>query len=89
MNEIFNNFIDLVAERLRSSILDLNNCTKQVLDDELFTIEQVCEKLHISRATFYRHRNMGLIVPTKFAGRRPLLTQEDIDKYLNMGNGQL
>lgn len=64
------------ASRLESRIEGLPQ------DVKYFTIEEVCRMARISRATFYRHRKAGLIIPSRFAGRRPLFTHSDIESYL-------
>ena len=63
------------ASRLESRIEGLPQ------DVKYFTIEEVCRMARISRA-FYRHRKAGLIIPSRFAGRRPLFTHSDIESYL-------
>lgn len=85
MNEFVLEFASMVAakmselahaSRLGSRIEDLPQ------DVKYFTIEEVCRMARISRATFYRHRRLGLIIPSHFAGRRPLFTICDIKSYL-------
>lgn len=73
----------LIAEKLRD-ILEIPQQNK-VLDcncEEWFTTEQVCKKLHITKSTLYRHRNLGFITPAKYVGRKPLYNQQSIDDYL-------
>lgn len=83
------NFLQEFASMVAAKMSELANASrlesrieKSSLNLQYYTIEEVCRMLRISRATFYRHRRDGLIMPSRFAGRRPLFTHSDIESYL-------
>ena len=80
MNEILQKLANLVADKIRITGNDQLS-SKETFELKYFTVSEVCELLHISRSTLYRHRKLGLIVPSAFAGRRVLFTRSDIDSY--------
>lgn len=53
-------------------------------DTPLYTIDEVCARLKISKPTLKVHRRKGLISPSGgYVGRSPRFTEEDIAKYLS------
>ena len=85
MKDLLQEFASMVAAKMselaNASRLE-SRIEKSSLNLQYYTIEEVCRMLRISRATFYRHRRDGLIMPSRFAGRRPLFTHSDIESYL-------
>ena len=49
----------------------------------LYSVDEVCQRLKISKATLYRHRDLGYIKPSCHVGRSPRFSDEDIAKYLS------
>lgn len=48
----------------------------------LYTVDEVRERVKVSKATLYRHINDGLIKPSHYVGKSPRFTDDDILKYL-------
>lgn len=70
----------IIAEKVNDHIKILSKGYEESCGDDLLTTEQVCKKLHISRATLYRHRRAGLITPTCYVGRKPLYSNKSLIK---------
>lgn len=85
-------FIDAVAETIATKIkerLDISSHSESgqpLRGAKYMTVKEVCELLHISKATLYRHRDTGFLKPSTYVGRKPLFTQNDINNYLNNFN---
>lgn len=76
--------ISAIAERIAEAILaKLTPLMKEPCKSEYFSVEEICSMLKISKATFYRHKNLGYIKPATYVGRKSLFTQESIDDYLS------
>lgn len=75
-----------VAEILQNGARD--NDVKQMKDTacESYKIEEVCQRLKVSKATLARHRKAGLLKASVYVGRSPRFTEEDIIKYLKKFN---
>ena len=73
----------LIAEKLREVLTDSQQRENTPVREVWLTTEQVCEQLHITKSTLYRHRRDGYIVPDKYIGRKPLFSRKTIDNYLN------
>jgi len=54
----------------------------------LYSINEVCERVKISKATLNRHRKCGYITPSCYVGRSPRFSEVDIDKYLRIFNSE-
>lgn len=88
-----NGFIDLVAETIAAKIKEQlvicgshsENC-QPTHGAQYMTAKEVCDLLRISKATLYRHRDAGYLVPSTYVGRKPLFTSNDIDNYLKNFN---
>lgn len=80
MKKILNEIAIIIAEKVNDHIKILSKGDEESCDDDLLTTEQVCKKLHISRATLYRHRRAGLITPTCYVGRKPLYSNKSLIK---------
>ncbi len=52
----------------------------------LYSVDEVCQRLKISKATLYRHRDLGYIKPSCHVGRSPRFTEANIQDYLNRFN---
>ncbi|MBR1935201.1 MAG: helix-turn-helix domain-containing protein [Muribaculaceae bacterium] len=75
--------VDVLEERGLVMAADAS-CAKDVMQQaaSLYSIDDVCQQLKISKATLKRHRNLGYITPTRYVGRSPRFTEEDIASYL-------
>jgi excisionase family DNA binding protein len=51
--------------------------------DRLFTVAQVCDRLSVSRRTFYNLVAQGELRPVKI-GRRTMLRGSELTRYLDM-----
>ena len=49
---------------------------------KLYSAEDVCKRLAVSKQTLYRHRKLGLITPSGYVGRSPRFSDADIASYL-------
>ncbi len=76
-------FFQLLAAALVDELHKREDNCKDKLANEFMTTGEVCSNLHISKATLYRHRNLGYIMPAKYIGRKPLYDKNSIDNYLN------
>lgn len=81
------NIIDLLAERIAEILIAKNDeqtpHQESPTNTHFYTVAEVCQMLRISKATFYRHKNLGLITPAQCVGVKPLFTEESIKNYLH------
>ena len=91
--EDFNVFIDKFADVIANKVVEkLNLAFSESLacrsrhEKEYLNVQDVCRQLHISKATFYRHRDLGFLKPSLYVGRKPLFTKKDIEDYLKVFN---
>ena len=79
--------VDILEERGLVMAADAS-CQKdaQPQPTTLYSIDDVCQRLKISPATFKRHRERGYISPTCYVGRSPRFSEADIEKYLSHFN---
>lgn len=78
--DIISILADKIAEtiKVKQEAVKVKSCKTQ-----FFSVAEVCAMLKISKATFYRHKDLGYIKPAAYVGRKPLFTQESVDNYLN------
>ncbi len=71
-------------------LADSASCSEdqQALSPTLYSINEVCERVRISKATLNRHRKCGYITPSCYVGRSPRFSEVDIDKYLRLFNSE-
>lgn len=81
MKKIIFEIATRVAEALQAEQEEVKS--SPVNEVRFYTVEDVCKLLHISKATLYRHKELGFVSPAKYVGRKPLFTQQSIDAYLN------
>ena len=79
MENLIEQVADIVAERIAEKLAA--KCQTQPA--KLMSVKDVCEQLHLSHSTFYRHKNAGWIKPTCYVGRKPLFDEEAIEQYLS------
>ena len=83
--------VDILEEK-GLVIADNASCSKeqqtQTLSTALYSINEVCERVKISKATLNRHRKCGYITPSCYVGRTPRFSEVDIDKYLRIFNSE-
>ena len=84
----FINFLNLMADRVANRVTEqmkhMFDSNKQESSSmKLYTVNQVCDMLHISKSKLYRHKKEGRLVPVSYTGRNPLFSQASIDNNLN------
>ncbi len=79
--------VDILEERGLVIVADAS-CQKEAQPQAatLYSIDDVCQRLKISKATLNRHRERGYISPTCYVGRSPRFSDADIQNYLNKFN---
>lgn len=84
MEEFFEQLSDLIAQKVFEKIESTSKAVEQVPENhqEDLTIDELAEKLKISKPTVFRHRKLGLLTPSHYVGRSPRFTPEDIERYL-------
>ena len=85
---LIDTFADAIAAKVKELIDSSNNePTREAhVENEYMTVKDVCNRYHISKATLYRHRDLGFLKPSLYVGRKPLFTKDDIERYLNNFN---
>ena len=88
-----NNFIMLQKEDLEEIVVGIvekivGKNQQSVLSteesDEYYTLDQVCERLHITYTTLWRLEKRGIISANKI-GRRNLYSKNAVDKLIKSG----
>lgn len=81
-------FLDSVAEAIAAKINELHNeaPNNEITGIQYLTVQDVCSRFKISRATLYRHRDAGYIKPSLYIGRQPRFSEEDVKLYINFFN---
>lgn len=72
--------VELLREKGSPSQHSIEPCQNEL--PTLYTIEEVCEILKISKPTLDRHRKDGYIKASHYVGRSPRFTTEDVHSYL-------
>ena len=61
-------FIDMFADVIANKVVEKLNLAnseslagKEKLEKEYLNVQEVCKQLHISKATLYRHRDVGYL----------------------------
>ncbi len=85
MEKTFNQFVNRVADAILGRIGENKENTPTTSQEypKYYTIMEVCKRLHISRATLYRHQKFGYMNPATYVGRKPLYTEQSINDYLS------
>jgi excisionase family DNA binding protein len=78
----FDRFFSGLNEKLTEVLKKLDNLATQGQSEELYTIDQVCKKLDISKRTFFEWKRKGLISCVQI-GAIILIRRSDLDKFLN------
>lgn len=76
-------FLSAIAEKIAEAIKVKQEPATENSYKKYFSVAEVCSMLRISKATFYRHKDLGYIKPAAYVGRKPLFTQQSIDDYLS------
>lgn len=91
--EDFNVFFDMFADVVANKVVEKLNLAyseslagKSRHEKEYLNTLEVCKQLRISKATLYRHRDVGYLTPSLYVGRKPLFTKKDIEDYLKVFN---
>lgn len=85
MNEFLDDFARILAEKVQNSLIEGGYVAHSKMNEpsaKLYSIAEVCERLSVSKPTFFRHRKKGLITPSAYVGNSPRFTDEDINNYL-------
>ena len=84
MEDLLEQLSDLIAQKVVEKMESTSKAFEQVPENhqEDLTIDELVEKLRISKPTVFRHRKSGLLTPSYYVGRSPRFTPEDIERYL-------
>lgn len=77
-------FLNEIAAAVAFKVKELLKSEEKKTDKKeevLYTLEEVCKKLKISRTTLYRYRKSGYIIPSFYSGHSARFTEKDIDDY--------
>lgn len=74
-------FAKEVAEQIKKEVTNSSDASA-INEKEWYSVEEVCNKLRITKSTLYRHRNLGYIKPAAYVGRKPLFNKASIVDYL-------
>lgn len=90
MNDIIDKIVETVSEGILQKIkenLDCIKSSKNVKEEsEVFSRDDVCKRLKISKPTLSRHIKLGYLKPSFYVGRSPRFTQSTIEEYIGMFN---
>lgn len=71
-----------IAAQLKAINLKLDAIAAPPVSTEYFTLEQVANKLHLSKSTIYRKIYSGEIIASK-VGRRLYISESEFNKLFN------
>lgn len=79
--------VDILEER---GLVIVNAASQGVSERQehqtLYTIDEVCERVKVSKPTLNVHRRRGYITLSHYVGRSPRFTEADIERYLDIFN---
>lgn len=79
---IFEPFLNAIAEKVAAKLEPIIREPKKV-EQKLYSREEVCELLHISKPTLKKLSDNGLLNPIKMGDRRILFDAEQIQQVLD------
>ena len=82
LSEFIQLFAKEIAELVKKEVTNIHDEPTEH-EEKWYSSDDICKMLKITKATLYRHRNLGYIKPAAYVGRKPLFTQESINEYLN------
>ena len=90
MEEIINKIVETVSEGILQKIKENLDCIKssqnEMEESEVFSRDEVCKRLKISKPTLSRHIKQGYLKPSFYVGRSPRFTQSTIEEYVSKFN---
>lgn len=85
MKKLLDEIATILAKKVQNGLIEGGYMACNKNDEpsvKLYSIDEVCKRLSVSKPTLYRHRKLGLIVPSAYVGRSPRFSDADIDSYL-------
>lgn len=79
---IFEPFLNAIAEKVAAKLEPIIREPKKV-EQKLYSREEVCELLHISKPTLKKLSDNGLLNPIKMGDRRILFDAEQIQQVID------
>lgn len=90
MEEFINQLVETVSEGILQKINENLDCIKSSIskeeESEVFSRDEVCKRLKISKPTLSRHIKLGYLKPSFYVGRSPRFTQSTIEEYVSKFN---
>lgn len=90
MDELINQIVETVSEGILQKIKEnldyIKSSKNEKEENEVFSRDEVCKRLKISKPTLSRHIKQGYLKPSFYVGRSPRFTQSTIEKYIGMFN---
>lgn len=90
MEELINQIVETVSEGILQKINENLDCIKSLKSEkeesEVFSRDDVCKRLKISKPTLSRHIKQGYLKPSFYVGRSPRFTQSTIEEYISKFN---
>lgn len=90
MDDIINKIVEIVSEGILQKIKENLDCIKSSKNEkeesEVFSRDEVCKRLKISKPTLSRHIKLGYLKPSFYVGRSPRFTLSTIEEYIGMFN---
>lgn len=80
----FLEFKEIIKALLKEAILEIQQTTADKKEKHFLTAEEVRQMLGISKATLWRRKEDGTLLPIKI-GSRVMYKQSDIDKLVEKG----
>jgi excisionase family DNA binding protein len=84
MEEYLKNLMRSVLQEQQS--LSSAKKDKVAITNSLYTNEEVCKILKISKSTLKRLRDRGHLVPSCYVGRSPRYSKEELEDYIHRNN---
>ena len=81
MEELLKNLMRVVIQEQQSLTSEEKN--KEAIENSLYTNEEVCKILKISKSTLKRLRDRGHLVPSCYVGRLPRYSKSVLEEYLH------
>ena len=85
MIEFLEKFTSALAKKVQDGLIEKGFVALSKNEEpsvKLYSAEDVCKRLSVSKQTLYRHRKLGLITPSGYVGRSPRFSDADIASYL-------
>ncbi len=90
MDKFINQIVETVSEGILQKLKENWECIKpsnnEKEESEVFSRDEVCKRLKISKPTLSRHIKLGYLKPSFYVGRSPRFTLSTIEEYISMFN---